>query len=396
MNPERLQSERFDALVVGAGPAGSSAAYHLARAGARVLLVDRWEFPRDKACGDGIVPQAVAELALLGISEADLTARFQRVDHAETFWPDMPVVSAPLVAQKNAGEASALPSYGFVAQRLIFDDLLRQRALEAGADFCGGFHAQTLDWPSPDEIVVTGRCQPYDALHLRARFLVVADGSSSRLARLIQQEAGRRGLTTSVTTLAADDASRATAIRAYLSAPGRPKPAGLQFYFERADPRMLYFWIFPLADDRMNVGVIVTHAHLRADQRAGIRVDLLSRLNAFLARCGYDPALLQSVRAAPLAMGLRGACLAGPRAVCVGDAASLVSPLSAEGISEALVSGRLAAQAIISALGANTDGGANALSAYQTEILTRYLPLFTRQFDQRRAQEKLLIALSLF
>jgi geranylgeranyl reductase family protein len=395
VNPERLQAECFDALVLGAGPAGSSAAYHLARAGARVLLVDRWEFPRDKACGDGIVPQAVAELTLLGITENELAHRFQRVDRAETFWPGMSAASAPLAAQKGAGEAAAqpLPPCGFVAPRLIFDDLLRRRALEAGADFWGGFHAQTLDWLSLDEIAVTGHYRQGEVLRLRARFLVAADGSSSRLARLIQQEARQRSQAALVSS-SADDASRATAMRAYLPAAGPQKPAGLQFYLERADPMMLYFWIFPLADDRINVGVIATHAQLRADQHQGMRVDWRSRLNAFLARYGYDPTLLQSVRAAPLAMGLRGACLVGPRAVCVGDAAALISPLSAEGISGALASGRLAAQAIVDALGANTDDGASVLSTYQTEILSRYLSLFNRQFEQRRAREILLMALS--
>lgn len=396
MNLQHLQAARFDALVVGAGPSGSAAAYHLARAGARVLLMDRWEFPRDKACGDGIVPPAVAELALLGVTEADLAGQFQRIEHAETFWPGAQVFSAPLLDQQIVGgeEGAALPPSGFVAPRLAFDDLLRRRALDAGADFFGGFHAQALDWSAEDEIGVTGQLQSGEMLRLRARYLIAADGSSSRLARLIQQEAEWRGTLAGDPLPPADDACRATAMRAYLPTAGRQKPTGLQFYFERDDPTMLYFWIFPLADDQMNVGVIAIHAELRADQQQGIRSDLRGRLNAFLARYGYDPALLQAVRAAPIAMGLHGACLAGPRAVCVGDAACLVSPLLAEGISEALASGRLAAQAIIGALGSESDDGSSAPAAYQTEILARYLPLFTAQLPQRQGMEMMLKALA--
>jgi geranylgeranyl reductase family protein len=392
MNPETLQAEVFDALVVGTGPAGASAAYHLARAGARVLLVDRWQFPRDKACGDGIVPQSVAELALLGITEADLARRFQRVERVVSFWPGERMLSAPLAAQKDTGgeRTRHLPPYGFVAPRLAFDDLVRGRALEAGALFYGGFHAHTLAWPDEDVVDVAGQNQQGEVLRFRARFVVAADGSSSRLARLIQQERERRGLAIDGRLPGSDDACRATAMRAYLPAQGREKPAGLEFYFERDNPAMLYFWVFPLPGDQMNVGVIVTREQLRADQQHGVRPDLHGRLRAFLTRIGYDPAAMRAVRAAPIAMGLRGACLSGPRAICVGDAACLVSPLSAEGISEALASGRLAAKTIAGALA----GAADALPNYDATILAAYLPIFDEQLARRRAQEMMLMALA--
>ncbi len=397
MDCTRLQAEAYDALVVGAGPAGSSAAYHLAKAGARVLLVDRYEFPRDKACGDGIVPQSVAELELLGIPAAELARHFQRVERIDSFWSGERVLPSPLTAQKGSGgeETQPLPPYGFVAPRLAFDDLIRRRALSAGAAFYGGFHAQTLDWTDGERVGVAGQNQQGEALQLHARFVVAADGSSSRLARLLRQELERRGLEAGGQSLATDDACRATAMRAYLPTRGREKPTGLQFYFERDDPTMLYFWIFPLKDDQLNVGVIAIHEHLRADQQHGIRSDLSGRLSAFLARYGYDSAMAQSVRAAPIAMGLRGGCLSGPRVVCVGDAACLVSPLSAEGISEALASGRIAAKAIIKALEANIADDSSALSAhYEDEIFAVYLPLFNEQLSQRQVQEALLMALA--
>jgi choline dehydrogenase-like flavoprotein len=62
-------AERYDLVVVGAGPGGSSAAYHSAKAGLNTLLIDRQEFPRDKTCGDGLMPHAASEVALMGLAD---------------------------------------------------------------------------------------------------------------------------------------------------------------------------------------------------------------------------------------------------------------------------------------------------------------------------------------
>src|SRR5689334_6395278 len=114
----------WDALVVGAGPAGASAAHWLATAGYRVLVVDKRTFPREKTCGDGLTPRAVKQLHDMGL--ADTLAGYHRIDglravaHGKTLelaWPQHPVY----------------PSYGYVVRRAELDTFVAENAVQRGA-----------------------------------------------------------------------------------------------------------------------------------------------------------------------------------------------------------------------------------------------------------------------
>src|SRR5205823_14809757 len=122
----------WDALVVGAGPAGAASAYWLARAGRRVLVVERKRMPREKTCGDGLTPRAVRQLHDMGL--ADRLAGFQRFDglrsiaHGVTLelaWPDHP----------------DFPSYGYVVRRRELDEMVAEQAVKAGATLWQGAEA---------------------------------------------------------------------------------------------------------------------------------------------------------------------------------------------------------------------------------------------------------------
>src|SRR3712207_5522929 len=128
--------ERYDLVVVGAGPGGSSAAYHCAKAGLNTLLIDRQEFPRDKTCGDGLMPHAASEVALMGLAD----------------WLDEPqhgrftgfsIYSSTALLKQGVPPTLHGP-HGYVARRQETDARLLERAVSAGADLRTGTTATDL------------------------------------------------------------------------------------------------------------------------------------------------------------------------------------------------------------------------------------------------------------
>ena len=126
---------KTDVLVVGAGPAGSAAAAWAARAGLEVTLVDAETFPRDKPCGDGLTPRAIAELDALGASQWITTrarnAGLRAAGFGQTLYLPWP--------------GGSLPNYGSAAPRLQLDDAIRKVALEAGVTPVEGLRATDVD-----------------------------------------------------------------------------------------------------------------------------------------------------------------------------------------------------------------------------------------------------------
>src|SRR5215211_9210368 len=129
-------AERYDLVVVGAGPGGSSAAYYSAKAGLDTLLIDRQEFPRDKTCGDGLMPHAASEVALMGLAD----------------WLDEPhhgkftgfsIYTSTAYLRQNVPPTLHGPR-GYVAKRQETDARLLERAISAGAHFRSGVRATDL------------------------------------------------------------------------------------------------------------------------------------------------------------------------------------------------------------------------------------------------------------
>ncbi len=152
VDPATATHRRYDVLVVGAGPAGSSAAYHLARQGADVLLVDRFAFPRDKRCGDGIVTEALEELALMGIAD-EVQARYSVSSHV-ALW---------LYGMKNVTECNVSEHFtvGYVAPRKSFDAMLCEHALRAGASWLDYMTVHEFGGVQSDWAIVRGVYKGY-------------------------------------------------------------------------------------------------------------------------------------------------------------------------------------------------------------------------------------------
>ena len=307
-----------DVLVVGAGPSGSSAAAWAARSGRDVLAVDAREFPRDKACGDGLTPRAMVELHRLGLHDwldGRITHRGLRLagfgSEVEIPWPGP---SFPAVS-------SAVP-------RTELDDRVRKVAEDSGARMLLGHKAVDVHRDSAGRVAEVVLA---DGRRVACRWLIVADGARSTLGRVL----GRQWHQQTVYGVAA---------RAYLRSPRASEPwisSDLELRSTEGQVLPGYGWIFPLGNGEVNLGV---GALATAKRPADIALRPLIRHYTDLKRDSWgfegEP---RAVASALLPMGGAVSGVAGPNWMLVGDAAGCVNPLNGEGIDYGLETGRLAA-----------------------------------------------------
>jgi geranylgeranyl reductase family protein len=334
-----VDSTRFDVLVVGAGPAGSIAALVLARAGARVALVDKARFPRDKACGDFIGPRGLQVLADLGVAEPP---GYDVGDMVVVGPTGRRVVLPCFDGRSYPGRARAVT-------RTVFDDALRTAALESGAIPIEGRADRPLGGDAAPEGFSVGGSE------LRADFIIGADGATSHVASSAGLVENPRVLWGFAVRCYLDQRVDLPAITLWEPTPWRAFPG--------------YGWIFPGADGVANVGVGVGTL---ADRRSGAAaVQVLPDYLVHLVQLG----LLDRVPTFPLErraggwlkMGMVGTTPASGSVLLAGDAAGLVNPLQGEGIAQAMTSGRAAAEAVLGSPG-------QAASRYRYELARAHLP----------------------
>jgi len=327
-----VTSRQINLLVVGAGPAGSASAAWAARAGIDTLLVDAETFPRDKPCGDGLTPRAIAELDALGLA-GWLEGRARNRGLRAAGFGQLLYLPWP---------GGNLPDFGGAAPRLELDHAIRQVALDAGAQPLDGARAVDVERDSAGRVVSVTVKTSTGVETIACRRLVVADGARSQLGRALGREWHR-------------DTAYGVAARGYIKS-GRSDDEWISSHLELRDDadRILsgYGWIFPLGDGEVNIGVgTLATAKRTAD------INLRSLLNYYADTQRDDWELQDDVRApwsALLPMGGAVSGVAGPNWLLVGDAAGCVNPLNGEGIDYGLETGHLAAQ-VLSSRGPSYD-----------------------------------------
>jgi menaquinone-9 beta-reductase len=350
------RSTEVDVLVVGAGPAGAAAAYHLARHGTNVLAVDRATFPREKVCGDGLTPRGVKQLLAMGIDVAD--PGFTRIVGLRSYGSDGFVLELPWP------EVSSFPDFGVVRTRHDLDALLVDAARKAGALVWEGTEAER---PIVDRGWVTGavvRRGDGEPEEVRARFVIACDGAASRFG----QPAGVRR-----------DPARplGVAARRYFRTP-RP----LQPYFEswlnlRHEGRYLpgYGWLFPVGDGIVNVGAGLLNTSRDFKHLSGKKV-----YEVFLRQLPEEWELIEEravggLMSGPLPMGLNRRPAAVPGLLLAGDAGGVVNPFNGEGIAYAMETAAMAAELVHESLVLGRPALAHLYPTLLRERYARYYAL---------------------
>ncbi len=321
--------ERYDAIIVGAGPGGSSTACALAARGFHVLLVDRETFPRDKTCGDGIAPRAVHALYRLDLRE-ELEGRFKRTEGIRFY------ATRGGLTEVRYPMGSHYPDHGYVVPRRDLDHILLERARSLGAEVMQGCRVTGVLPLRGGRVPGVAAEYRGERLELEGRFIVGADGPSS----LIGKELG---------LLRDDPLYLGVSVRCYMTGV-RGISDFLEIYPEDAISPSCG-WIFPVDDTTANVGVgFMLYARRKR------KINLNRVFEDFTLRTRHAAAKLREaepldrLRGAQLRVGLGGAVSRHLNVLLVGDAASLTNPISGEGITYALESGRWAGETLAAAM----------------------------------------------
>ncbi|MGP4109831.1 geranylgeranyl reductase family protein [Streptomyces sp. 4N509B] len=354
-NPGNAASQdTADVIVVGAGPSGATTAYHLARSGLDVLLLEKTAFPREKVCGDGLTPRAVKQLVAMGIDVSE-----------EAGWlrnKGLRIISGSHRLELDWPQLASYPDYGLVRKRDDFDEQLARQAEKAGARM---LERCNVTGPVRDER--TGRITGVVAklgeekrqVTFRAPLVIAADGNSTRLSLAMGMHR---------------DPARpmGVAVRTYFTTP-RHDDDYLESWLELWDrrggqERLLpgYGWVFGMGDGTSNVGLGVLNSS-PAFKDLDWREVLRTWCAGMPEEWGFTPDNMTGpIRGAALPMAFNRKPHYARGLLLVGDAGGLVNPFNGEGIAYAMESGRLAAEVVGQALARQTP--------YQRELALRGYP----------------------
>ncbi len=309
-------------LVVGGGPAGSATSYWLAKAGHRVVCVERKRFPRDKTCGDGLTPRAVHQLTEMGLAAA--LEPFHRYD-------GLRAVAHGVTLELTWPEHPTFPSHGYVVRRRDLDQLVFDHAVAAGAEGLQGTEAVA---PIVEGGLVAGAVvkdkEAGTTREIRARYVVVADGANSRFGRALGTARNR-------------SYPQGMAIRTYYESPLHAEPwieSCLDVRDRNGASLPGYGWIFPVGNGTINVGIglLSTFRDWREVNTSHLMKEWAATAPAYWGIDPEAPVAPPTGGRIPMAGSVNPKV--GPNWAVVGDAGGSVNPFNGEGIDYAYETGR--------------------------------------------------------
>jgi menaquinone-9 beta-reductase len=366
-------AQEYEVIVVGAGPAGATAATMLAQKGHNVLLVDRQSFPRDKICGDGVPAGVISMMYRMGMKpkvlEAEASGVFNPIKQVRLVSPKGYVLDAPLHFSDDV--------HSYVAPRMVIDAMIQKHAAESGAEF---MTAQVQEPLLANGQVVGVRVKVGEngrsATHnLCAKLVIGADGVTSAIARALRPKQAQH-----------QPDHKAVALRAYI-ADIEEVPNTAEFYlYEDIWPG--YAWIFNLGGGRANIGLGMRLDHFRQGKRK-----LEELLKDFLAMPEIKKRIprggqIRDLATWPLNFGSQaGLRFAFPGALLVGDAAGFINPITGGGIHNSMISAELAAKTAHEALTAGSFA-LSQLNVYEQRCQRVLSPGLRRSYLYQRTLQR--------
>jgi menaquinone-9 beta-reductase len=342
-----------DVVVVGAGPAGSATATHLARHGLSVSLLEKSKFPREKVCGDGLTPRGTRQLIKLGIDTSEAAGWLQN--------KGLRIYGGERPFQLDWPDLVDFPNYGLVRPRADFDQLLARHAVAAGATL---YELANVTEPiiDPHTERISGVITK-DGRSFTAPMVVAADGNSTRLS--LTMGLNRR-----------EDRPMGVAVRTYFTS-SRHRDDYLESWLELWEGKpgksaLLpgYGWIFAMGDGTCNVGLGI----LNTSSAFG-KTDYKDLLRRWLQNTPEDwgfrsQNMITPVRGAALPMGFNRQPHYERGLLLVGDAGGMINPFNGEGIAYAMESAEIAATVMAEAheLGPGSPAAERALQSYPIKL----------------------------
>ncbi len=333
-----------DVLIVGGGPAGSGLAYHLASKGIKVIVVEACVFPRDKICGDGVSPIALAELEKMGITG---TQKFKKANEIKRVGLFLKNSNAFI----NLSKPDSLPFHARIIPRLELDNWIFEAAKKAGASYLQGTRVISYSISSHSALV-----QLKDAkktFSLKTKLIVGADGANSTIARKLHHRKPK-------------DDYQLLGLRAYYKNVNGPKDRVDIYFDEGGFPGI--FWMFPKGPNGANIGIAMISKTLpyKPPHIKALLMHHISNNPDILKRIGKGE-IEGKIDGWPITFFNSKQKITDHRLMLVGEAAGLINPLSGDGIQYALLSAGWASETIEACIKTN-DFSSDSLYAYTKRV----------------------------
>lgn len=339
-----IQKFDCDVLIAGGGPAGSGLAYHLAKQGCRVMVAEAETFPRDKVCGDGVSPVALAELHAMGITQTEKFAATNEIKQVGLFIKKDQVII-------DLSKPEHLPFHAHIIPRVELDHWIYKAASDAGASYMENTRITGFT-VNPGSVLVQGK-QGRKQLSIRSKMIIGADGSRSAIARQLN---GRQP----------DSEFQLVGLRSYYENVNGPADRVDIYFTEESFPGI--FWMFPKGPAGANIGMAMVSQTLpaKASDVKQLLINHVAQNKDIRERIG-DGKMTGKIQGWPITFYNSKTQITGDRQLLIGDAAGLINPLSGDGIQYALLSARWASETIMQCLSAN-DFSAKALHGYRRRV----------------------------